>query len=413
MEHQIENSEVVFCRPRRLSQIEYEQADKMVEEMLKDNIIRPSSSPFNAPIILVTKKDGTLRFCVDFRRLNKVTKTSKYPLTNPMSCFEKLNKAFYFTSLDLAAAYWTVPMAEEDKEKTAFTVRSGKYEFNVMPFGLTNAVATFCALMDKIFSGLQWDFLLCFLDDILIFSPEDFELHLKQLSQVLVRLKNANMRLKLSKCKICVPEVDYLGYTVGRFGLKMQVKKLSAIEAIKLPTTKTEVRSFIGMAGYYRSFIRDFTGIAVPLYHALEDDQPTKVTITPEFKEAFEELKNKLRSYPILRFPDFNKPFVLETDASIIRVAAALMQDIDGKRVLISCAGKTLTTAQKNYSPVELEALAVIWGIGYYRPYLFGRNFTLITDHESLKFLYNFQNPTGRIVRWILALQEYSFEVIY
>jgi hypothetical protein len=162
LKHQIENSEISFSRPRRLAQIEYDQADKMVEEMLKDKIIRPSSSPYNSPIVMVTKKDGSLRFCVDFRKLNKVTKISKYPLTNPMSCFEKLNKAFYFTSLDLAAAYWTVPMNEEDKEKTAFTVRSGKFEFNVMPFGLTNAVATFCALMDKIFSGLQWDFFTMF-----------------------------------------------------------------------------------------------------------------------------------------------------------------------------------------------------------------------------------------------------------
>jgi len=278
----------------------------MVQELLKNNIIRPSSSPYNAPIIMVTKKDGSLRFCVDFRRLNKVTKISKYPLTNPISCFEKLNKAFYFTSLDLAAAYWTIPMAEEDKEKTAFTVRSGKFEYNVMPFGLTNAVATFCALMDKIFSGLQWDFLLCFLDDLLIFTPEDYGLHLQQISQVLSKLKNAKMRLKLAKCKFGFAEVDYLGHIVGRFGLKMQPSRISAIEAVKMPKTKTDVRSFLGMAGYYRTFIRDFTGIAYPLFNALKDDEPTEVVLNDDFQQSFLILKQKLSEYPILRFPDFN-----------------------------------------------------------------------------------------------------------
>jgi hypothetical protein len=193
----------------------------------------------------------------------------------------------------------------------------------------------------------------------------------------------------------------------------MQPSRISAIDAIKLPKTKTDVRSFLGMAGYYRTFIRDFTGIASPLHNALRDENPTEVQATTEFQESFQLLKQKLREYPILRFPDFNEPFILETDASVIRLAAALMQDIEGQRVLISCAGKTLTPAQKNYSPVELEAFAVVWGISYFRPYLFGRNFTVITDHESLKYLYNFQNPTGKIVRWILSLQEYSFEVIY
>ena len=146
--------------------------------MLKSNVIRESSSPYNSPILMVTKKDGSIRFCVDYRQLNKVTKKSKYPLTNPYSCFEKLSGSYYFTSLDLVSAYWSVPMAEEDKEKTTFTLRSGKYEFNVMPFGLTNAVATFCALMDKNVSSYQWDFVLCSINDCLIFTPNDFDLHL-------------------------------------------------------------------------------------------------------------------------------------------------------------------------------------------------------------------------------------------
>jgi hypothetical protein len=217
--------------------------------------------------------------------------------------------------------------------------------------------------MDKIFAGLHWDFLRCLLDDMLVFIPEDFDLHLHQLSQVLGTLKNANMRLKLAKCKFGFPEVDYLSHVVGRFGLKMQPSRISAIEAVKLPKTKTDVRSFLGMAGYYRTFIRDFTGIAYYLHQSLKDSEPNEIEPSEEFKLSFQTLKEKLGQYPILRFPDFNLPFILETDASVIRLAAALMQDVDGQRVLISCAGKTLTPAQKNYSPVEMEALAVVWGI--------------------------------------------------
>ena len=197
--HKIENSKTVFVKPRRLSQFEYEKAETLKNDMLQQGVIRESSSPYNSPILMVTKKDGSIRFCVDYRQLNKVTKTCKYPLSNPYSCFEKLHNAYYFTSLDLVSAYWSIPMSEEDKEKTAFTLRSGKYEFNVMPFGLTNAVATFCALMDKLFSPFQWDFVLCFIDDCLIFTPNDFDLHLTQLHKVLSRLESANMRLKLSK----------------------------------------------------------------------------------------------------------------------------------------------------------------------------------------------------------------------
>ena len=149
----------------------------------------------------MTKKDGSTRFCVDYRRLNKLTKISKYPLTNPVSCFEKLHNIYYFSKLDLQAAYWSIPTNKEDKEKTAFTVQSGKFEFNVMPFGLTNAVATFCALMDRIFADCQWDYVLCYIDDILVFTPKDFNLHLTQLESVFIKIDKTNMKLKLSKCE--------------------------------------------------------------------------------------------------------------------------------------------------------------------------------------------------------------------
>ena len=213
--------------------------------MLKDNIICPSSSPYNSPIVMVQKKDGSTRFCIDYRKLNKDTKVSKYPLTNPVSCFEKLHGSFYFTSLDLASAYWSVPMHEESKEKTAFTVRSGKYEFNVMPFGLTNAVATFCALMDKLFNHYQWEFVLCFIDDCLVFTPNDFDLHLKQLDQVLQKIDHANMRLKVEKCKFAFSEVPFLGHIVGREGLKMDPKKCKQSQTLHILPQRKKLEVFL------------------------------------------------------------------------------------------------------------------------------------------------------------------------
>ena len=208
--HTIENSNVVFSKPRKLSQTENDHADKLTAAMLKDGVIRTSSSPYNSPIIMVMKKDGSIRFCVDYRRLNKVTKTCKYPLTYASSCYDKLHESYYFTSLDFQSAYWSIPMAEEDKEKTAFTVRSGKFEFNVMPFGLSNAVATFCHLMDKLFAVYQWNFLLCFIDDCLIFTKKNFSLHLSQIQLVFDKIKQANLRLKLEKCHIAQSKYLFL-----------------------------------------------------------------------------------------------------------------------------------------------------------------------------------------------------------
>ena len=223
--HTIENSSVIFSKPRKLSMAEHNQADKLTATMLKDGVIQPSSSPYISPILMVMKRDGSIRFCVDYRRLNQVTKVCKYPLTNVSTCYDKLHNSFFFTSLDFQSAYWSVPMAEKDKEKTAFTVRSGKYEFNVMPFGLSNAVATFCHLMDKLFAAYQWEFVLCFIDDCLIFTKNDFNLHLSQLQKVFDKVKQANLRLNLEKCHFVQSEVPFLGHIVSRNGLKIDPKK--------------------------------------------------------------------------------------------------------------------------------------------------------------------------------------------
>ena len=312
---------------------------------------------------MVTKKDGSIRFCVDYRKLNKVTKTCKYPLTNVSACYDKLLESYYFTSLDFQSAYWSVPMAEEDKEKTAFTVRSGKFEFNVMPFGLTNAVATFCHLMDKLFAAYQWEFVLCFIDDCLIFTKNDFSLHLSQIQKVFDKIKQANLRLKLEKCHFAQSEVSFLGHIVSRIGLKMDPKKGANILGLHYPDIKKKIRSFLGMVGYYRAFIPDFAGIAQPLFATLKDGQPESFEVSQDIKNSVDIFKDLLSQSPILQYPDFSQMFYLETDASNTRVAAILMQLQEGKRALISAASRTLSAAEKNYGVAEGEALARVYGI--------------------------------------------------
>mmetsp|Transcript_18225 Transcript_18225/g.23573 ORF Transcript_18225/g.23573 Transcript_18225/m.23573 type:complete len:1805 (-) Transcript_18225:1615-7029(-) len=411
IKHHVENDGISYVKPYRLSHTEYDMADTLVQEMLDNDIIRPSSSPYNAPIVLAAKKDGSVRFCIDFRGLNKVTKVSKYPLSNPQSCFDALGGAFYFTSLDLMAAYWSVELDEEDKEKTAFTVRSGKFEFNVMPFGLTNAVATFCALADHIFAGLQWSFCLCFIDDCLVFSPNDFDLHLKHVEQVLVRLQSANLKLKLRKCHFCGPEAPFLGHIVSRNGLRMDPKKIEAVQRIARPVTKKDVRSFLGMAGYYRSFIKDFSIIAAPLHKLTQKSAAREVLWNEDCEVAFNKLKHALTTYPVLQFPDFSEDFILETDASKTGLGAVLMQKRGDGKVVIGYASRLCIAAERNYNITELECLAVVFAVDHFRPYLYGRPFTVITDHSALKWLMRFKNPVGRLARWALTLQQYNFVI--
>ena len=303
LEHHIENSKVTFVKPYRLSRAEYDKAETLVKEMFKDGIIQQSSSPYNAPIVMARKKDGSIRFCIDFRELNKVTKVCKYPLTNPYSCFDELGKSFFFTSLDLASAYWSIPLAEDDKEKTAFTVRSGKYEFTVMPFGLTNAVATFCALMDLIFTGMQWSFVMCFVDDCLIYSVNDFDLHLQHIEAVFKKLEAANLSLKLTKCHFAQYQVEFYGHLISNTGLKMLPSKIEAIQKLLPPKDKTGLRHIMGMAGFYRHFIKDFADLTKPFNDALQGKNiKENIVWTPEMQRSFDLLKQKFSESSISRF---------------------------------------------------------------------------------------------------------------
>ena len=380
-----------------------EEVNNMVQDMLERGIIRPSRSPWASPIVLVKKKDGTTRFCVDYRRLNAITKLDVFPLPRIDDTLDLLSKVQYFTTLDLASGYWQVEMDPEDLEKTAFITYSGLYEFNVMPFGLCNAPATFQRLMENVLAGLTCDCCMVYIDDILVTS-KTFEDHLLHLGKVLDRLCKAGLRLKPTKCNFAQEKVDYLGHVVSKYGVEVDPRKVEAVRDFAQPHDLITLRSFLGLAAYYRRFIPNFSKVASPLHALTRKDTP--FVWTPTCQNAFDELKQLLTKAPVLAFPDFTRDFLLETDASGVGLGAVLAQkQEDGAVRPLAFASRTLQPHEKNYGVTELEALGVVWAAKHFRPYLYGHHCDVYTDHEALKSLLNTPQPSGKLARWGMALQ--------
>jgi hypothetical protein len=252
-------------RAYRVSQMERDYLIKEIKELLQNHLIRPSSSAWAAPIVLVRKKDGTIRFCVDYRKLNKVTQRDVYPLPRIDDILDRLGNAKFFSSMDLASGYWQIGIQEEDKHKTAFASPIGLFEWNVMPFGLTNAPATFQRAMDMVLGGLKWEVCLVYLDDIMVFSST-FDKHLEDLQTVFDRLRDVNFKLKATKCHFVKEEILYLGYVVSKDGIKPDPKKIAAMTDYPQPKKLKDIRSFLGLCNYYRRFVPNFSEIAEPLF---------------------------------------------------------------------------------------------------------------------------------------------------
>lgn len=406
----VEEHPPIYSRPYRVSPTEAKQMNEEISSMLEADIISPSTSPWSAPVILVPKKDGSLRFCVDYRKLNNITKRDVYPLPRIDDTIEALNGMKYFSALDLASGYWQIPVDKRDREKTAFSTRMGHYEFNVMPFGLTNAPATFQRTMDIVLAGLKWQTCLVYLDDIIIFS-RDFKTHLANLKSVFNAIQKHQFKLKLDKCHFLMEEVSFLGHIISERGVTPDPSKTRDIQDFPVPRCVKDVRSFLGLCGYYGNHVQNFALIASPLY--LLTRKNAYFRWTDECQRSFEDLKKTLISRPILAFPDFSKQFIVTTDASDVGLGATLSQKHNDQEVVVSYASHALTQLERNYSATEKECLAVKWAIDKFRPYIYGSKFIVHTDHWALQWLQKFKNPSGRLARWALSLQEYDFEVIH
>ncbi|KAJ9556187.1 hypothetical protein OSB04_010801 [Centaurea solstitialis] len=376
------------------------------QELSEKGFIRPSSSPLGASVLFVKKKDGSMRMCIDYRELNKRTVKNKYPLPRIDDLFDQLQGAGCFSKIDLRSGYHQVRVKEDDVPKTAFRTRYGHYEFLVMPFGLTNAPAVFMDLMNRVCRPFLDKSVIVFIDDILVYSKDEAE-HERHLREVLNVLRNEKLYAKFSKCEFWLHEVQFLGHVVSRDGIKVDPAKIEAVMNWKSPTNPSEIRSFLGLAGYYRRFIQDFSKIASSL--TVLTKKNAKFLWTDKQEEAFQTLKKKLCQAPILSLPDGTEDFVVYSDASKMGLGCVLMQR--GK--VISYASRQLKDHERNYPVHDLELAAVVFALKLWRHYLYGTKCTLYTDHKSLQHIFNQKELNMRQRRWLELLKDYDCDLLY
>ncbi|CAF4800983.1 unnamed protein product [Pieris macdunnoughi] len=415
IKHQLRLSDnkPIYVRNYRQAPKQKEEIKTQINKLLEQNIIQESNSPWSCPVHIVPKKpDATgeqkYRLVIDYRKLNDKTIKDKYPLPNIDDILDKLGRAQYFTTLDLASGYHQVEMHPEDIEKTAFTIDRGHYEFLRMPFVLKNAPSTFQRLMDSVLRGI--DNVLTYLDDVIIYSTSLQE-HLNKCKQVFERFRSHNLKIQLNKSEFLQKQVKFLGHTLTNKGLMPNEDKIAAVKKFPIPKTQKEIKSFLGLVGYYRKFIQDFAKLTKPLTKCLK--KGSKINLTPEYTQAFEKCKEVLINAPILQYPDFDKPFILTTDASDVAIGAVLSQGTIGTDKPVAYASRTLSDTEQKYSTIEKELLSIVWAIKYFRPYLYGKKFTIYTDHRPLTWIMSIKDPNSKLTRWRLRLAEYNYDVQY
>ena len=413
LSHRIEtNGNPIRQAVRRVPLPQRDEIKKLLTEMQEKKIIAPSKSPWASPIVLVPKKDGSLRFCVDYRKVNEITHKDAYPIPRIDDTLDTLAGSKCFSTLDLKSGYWQVEVDPQHREKTAFCTHEGLFQFNVMPFGLCNAPATFQRLMDMVLSGLQWSSCVVYIDDIIVVG-RTFDEHLCNLKQVFERIHKAGLKLHPNKCQFLQPKVQFLGHVVSTEGIMPDPAKTHQVKEWPVPTSVKETQQFLGLASYYRRFIKGFASIASPLHKLTERQSQSSFQWTSQCQEAFDCLKSHLVSSPVLALPDWSQPFLLDTDASDTGIGAVLSQVQKGKECVIAYASRTLTKSERNYCVTRRELLAVVTFLQHFRPYLLGTPFTVRTDHGALSWIHKFKEPEGQIAQWVQKLQEYEFTIIH
>ncbi|KAJ9563166.1 hypothetical protein OSB04_008326 [Centaurea solstitialis] len=392
--------------PYRLAPPEMQELSKQLEELLDKGFIRPSTSPWGAPILFVKKKDGSMRMCIDYRELNKLTVKNRYPLPRIDDLFDQLQGAAWFSKIDLRSGYHQLKVREEDIHKTAFRTRYGHFKFIVMPFGLTNAPAAFMDLMNRVCRPMLDRSVIVFIDDILIYSKSKEE-HVEHLREVLEVLRKERLYAKFSKCDFWLQEVQFSGHLVNREGIKVDPAKIETVMNWETPKTPTEIRSSLGLAVYYRRFIQDFSKIAVPLTRLTRKSEP--FVWGEEQEAAFDTLRRKLCEAPVLTLPEGVEDLTFYCDASYHGLGCVLMQ----RGRVIAYASRQLKTHEVNYPTHDLELAAVVFVLKLWRHYLYGVRCTIYTDHKSLRYFMDQQNLNMRQRRWLEVIKDYDCEILY
>ncbi|XP_037866490.1 uncharacterized protein LOC119628437 [Bombyx mori] len=412
-EHRIDTGDhpSIAVPPYRVTPVRKEVMRAELDKMLAEDVIEECESAWSAPCVLVPKPNGTYRFCVDYRKLNAVTKTDSYPMPRIDELLQSTNGGCVMSSLDLRSGYWQVQTL--DRDKTAFSTPFGTFRFKRMPFGLKNAPATFQRLIDRFRSGssLQEVAILAYLDDILVIS-ENIDKHFSDLRAVFDRLRVFKLRANRDKCTFAREQVKYLGHVISRSGISPDRDKVSAVLDMKEPTCLRQLRTFLQTCSWFRKFIPNFAKIAEPLTRLTKKSQPWIWGL--EQDDAFKSLKRLLTTSPILVQADYTKPFILRTDASDYALGVCLLQgESSNDERPIEYASRLLTSAERNYSTTEREALAVVWAVERFRGYIDGHQVHVRSDHQPLKWLFSVKSPSGRLVRWAMKLQAYDLQIEY
>lgn len=390
------------------------ELNREIDKMLKLKVIEPSNSSWSSPILLVKKPTGEFRVCFDGRKLNSVTVRDNYPLPLVDRILSMLGDAKYISSVDLKQAFWQIPLEESSKPKTAFAVPGrGLFHFTVMPFGLTNAAQALQRLMDELFGPELEPQVFVYLDDLIILS-KTFDEHLSVLRDVARRLSKANLSINLDKCKFFRPSLKYLGFIVDQQGLRTNPEKVESMANYPVPKTSTEIKRFVGMCSWYRRFVPHFSSLIAPLNRLLKGKRKRqKVEWDEDADLSFRKLKEALVSAPVLASPNFSEPFTIHTDASDTGLGGLLTQTIEDQEKVIAYASRSLSKTERNYSVTERECLAVVFALEKFRPYVEGVHFTVITDHYSLLWLKKMKDPVGKLARWSVRLNQFSFDLVH
>ena len=396
----------ISMTPHRMASVELQELRFQLQEPLDKGFIRPSTSPWGAPVLFAKKKDKTLRLCIDYRQLNRVTIKNRYPLPRIDDLFDQLRGARVYSKINLHTGYHQLRVRDTDIPKTAFRTHYGHYEFTVMPFGLTNVPAAFMDLMHMVFQPYLDQFVVVFVDDILIYSQSKWE-HEYHLRIVLQLLREHQLYAKFSKCEFWLTEVRFLGHVVSASGVSIDPEKVEAMMTWERPKSVFEIHSFLGLAGYYRRFIEDFSRIAAPMTRLTRKE--VKFEWDDRCEEAFQELKRRLTSAPILIVPDRGQGYIVYCDASRAGLGCILMQS--GR--VVAYGSRQLKNHEQNYPTHDMELAVVVFALKIWRHYLYGEEFEVYSDHKSLKYIFTQQDLNMRQRRWMEFMEDYDFTLHY